>query len=118
MPVWITVIGILLFALVTIILYIYGLKKSVDQKQKLSEILYNRCANKVMAVVKHHGYIDLYTTQAIIKDVKASEFYSRQKAVIHDSLQYSKILLERMCEQKLIRKTDNAKNKYEAYKPE
>lgn len=111
MPPWMIIIGIILFAIVTALLYLWGLKKSLNKREKLSEILYNKCANKVLSELKKKDKITVDEVEHIINGVKASEFYSRQKAVIIKPKEYSKRLAEKMCEQKLIRK-DEKSNKF------
>lgn len=107
MPLWLIVIGIMLFAAATSVLYVWGMKKSFDQRQKLANILYNKCANKVLAAFKKNDSLSSSDIEKIIATVKASEFYSRQKAVIQNPKTYSKMLSEKMYTDKLISKDIN-----------
>lgn len=111
MPTWMIILGIFLFAIVTAFLYLWGLNKSLNRRQNLSNMLYNKCANKVIGELKKKNTITIDEVKYIIDGVKASEFYSRQKAVIVDPKAYSKQLVKKMCEQNLIKK-DNKSNKY------
>lgn len=107
MPLWMTVIGILLFAAATAVLYVWGMKKSLDQRQKLADILYNKCANKVLAAFKEKDSLSAFDIEKIITSVKVSEFYSRQKAVIENPKTYFKMLIEKMYTDNLISKDVN-----------
>ncbi len=107
MQLWMTIIGILLFAAATAVLYVWGMKKSLDQRQKLADILYNKCANKVLAAFKENDSLSCGDIEKIITTVKASEFYSRQKAVIENPKAYLKMLIEKMHKDNLISKDVN-----------
>ena len=52
------VLGILLFAVATAVLYVWGLKKSMTQEADLERILLNKCAGTVVKLPpearKHH----------------------------------------------------------------
>ncbi len=110
---WQIILGIFLFAVVGAVLYVWGLKKSLNQREKLSQILYNKSANKVLSEFKKKESLSNQEIIEIIEGIKASEFYSRQKAVITDAKTYSKQLTEKMTEQNLIEKiTVNGKTKY------
>lgn len=49
------VLGILLFALATAVLYVWGLKKSMTQEADLERILLNKCAGTVVKYLRKHG---------------------------------------------------------------
>ena len=51
------VLGILLFALATAVLYVWGLKKSMTQEADLERILLNKCAGTVVKYLRKHGSI-------------------------------------------------------------
>lgn len=78
------VIGILLFALVTAILYIWGLRKSVTQGQDLTRTLLNRCGNKVVKYLKKNGTITEKEIARQIEGVKAGEFWSKNRIMVQD----------------------------------
>lgn len=105
MSLWVIIIGIILFAVVTAILYAWGINKSINQRNNLSEILYNKCANKVISHIKKNNYVTFKEICDIINNVKASEFYSKNKAVINNSHTYAKGLVSKMCEHNLIKKS-------------
>ena len=51
------VLGILLFAVATAVLYVWGLKKSMTQEADLERILLNKCAGTVVKYLRKHGSI-------------------------------------------------------------
>ena len=51
------VLGILLFALATAVLYVWGLRKSMTQEADLERILLNKCAGTVVKYLRKHGKI-------------------------------------------------------------
>lgn len=99
---WQIIVGVLLFAVVASILYMWGLKKALNQREKLASILYNKSANKVVSYLKKNDCISLTEVKKLIEGIKASEFYSKNKAVITDTNSYSTMLTEKMIEQNII----------------
>lgn len=78
------VIGILLFALVTAVLYVWGLRKSMGQGADLTRILLNRCGNKVVKHLKKHDTITEAEMAQLIGGVTAGEFWSRNKLTVQE----------------------------------
>ena len=88
------VIGIVLFALATAILYVWGLKKSVEQKDDLNHILLNRCGNKVVKYLRKHKTITKAQVAEQITGVTAGEFWSRHRLKVQDPKKFSQLLIE------------------------
>ena len=78
------VVGILLFACVTAILYVWGLRKSVGQREDLSRILLNRCGNQVIKYLKKNKSITKAQVAREIRGIKAGEFWSKHRLVVQD----------------------------------
>ena len=76
------VLGIVLFAVATAILYVWGLRKSMLQGEELSRILLNRCGNKVLKYLRKHSTITEKEMAREIKGVTAGEFWSKKKMVV------------------------------------
>ena len=64
------VLGILLFALATAVLYVWGLRKSMTQEADLERILLNKCAGTVVKYLRKHGSITQKELPALIQGVK------------------------------------------------
>ena len=77
-------LGILLFALVTAVLYVWGLRKSMDQSADLTRILLSRCGNKVVSYLKKHGTVTEAEIVRLIDGVTAGEFWSRKKLTVQE----------------------------------
>ena len=78
------VIGIILFALATMLLYGIGLKRKATEEKRLNDMLLNNSARRVLKYLKNHDYVTKDEIGYIINDVKASEFHSKKTAVISD----------------------------------
>ncbi len=96
------IIGILLFALATAIIYAWGLKKSGTQQKDLLQILYSKGASKVIKKLKIQEYITRSEIEHEVLGVTASEFYSRRKAVVTDKKEFTRTLIEFMMSKNLI----------------
>lgn len=100
------ILGIILFALVTALLYVWGLKKSVTQPEDLQRILLGKGAARIRKYLKTHETIDLLEVARQIRDIKASMFWSRNRASIQDPAAFSRQLITFMQEQQLIEAAD------------
>lgn len=97
------ILGILAFALITAVLYIWGLHKSMTQQKDLERILLNKSAQKVVHYLKNHESISLEEMGRLCQDVKAGQFWSRQKAAVQNPRVFAPKLAEYMTGQLLIR---------------
>lgn len=106
-----TVIGIILFAIATSIIYVWGLKKSMKQADTLKEIMYTKAANRVMGYLKRNDGISKKQIQDLVCDIKASEFYSKKTVVIQDQLEFTNCLISFMLDKNLIKKENGLYSK-------
>ena len=95
-------LGILAFALITAALYVWGLRKSMTQQADLERILLNKSARKVITHLKKHGTISLEEMARLCEDVKAGQFWSRQKAAVQDPRAFAPKLARYLTEQLLV----------------
>ena len=91
------VIGIILFALATMLLYGIGLKRKATEDKRLNDMLLNNGARRVLRK-NEIGYI--------IEDVKASEFHSRKTAIITDGKAFQDKLVQFMLDKGYICKAN------------
>ena len=96
------VLGILLFAAVTAILYIWGLKKSMAQGDELTHILLNRCGNKVVKYLKKHGTITEKQMAQEIRGVTAGEFWSRKRVMVQNPEKFVQEVISFLTDQQYI----------------
>ncbi len=87
---------VLLFAFVTAILYMIGLRKKVTENERLTEMLLNNAALRVVKYLKEHDTITEDGIGYLIKEVKAREFHSKKTAVITNGKDFQKKLIDYM----------------------
>ena len=94
----IIVIGIILFALATIVLYFIGLRKKMGEEKRLNDMLLNNAARRVIKYLKTHETVTADEIGHIVQDVRASEFHSKKTAVISDGRSFQDQLITFMIE--------------------
>lgn len=77
-------LGVLLFALVTAVLYVWGLRKSVNQTTDLKRTLLGRCGSRVVTYLKKHGTVTEAEIVRLIDGVTAGEFWSRKRLTVQE----------------------------------
>ncbi len=103
------ILGILAFALVTAVLYAWGLHKSINQQENLERILLNKSAQKVVSYLKKNESISLEEIARLCQGIKAGQFWSRQKAAVQNPKAFAPKLAQYMSEQLLIQKLPNGR---------
>ena len=102
MNTWEIILGILVFAVVTAVLYVWGLKKSYTQSADLERILLNKSAGKVVHYLKKNEEISLSQMAQLCTGIKAGQFWSRKKAAVQDPKAFAPKLAQYMVEQLLL----------------
>lgn len=95
-------IGILLFALATAFVYGWGIIKQHNQTRDLSQLLYSKGADRVKKYLKTHDTINTREMEELVKNMKASLFYSRNRAVVMDAKDFVHHLTTYMMEYHLL----------------
>ena len=95
-------IAILLMAVVTAVLYGWGLFKQQNQSRDLTRMLYAKGAERVKKYLQKHDTISTAQMEQLVKGMKASLFYSRNKAVVADPKEYVRNLTAYMIEYHLL----------------
>lgn len=96
---WTTiVIGTLMFAFATVILYSIGLKRKQTREKRLYEALLNNAAYRVRAYLKENGTATSKQIGYISQGAKAKEFMSSQVAVIADGKMFQNRIIDYMLE--------------------
>ena len=96
------IIGIFLFAIVTAILYLWGLKKSATQAQDLERVLLSKCAYKIVRAMKQKPLIDQKWIAEQVSGMKAGLFWSRQRIQVNNPQEFSKKVIAYMLEQQML----------------
>lgn len=78
------ILGVLLFAAVTAVLYAWGLSKSLGQQEDLTRNLLSACGSRVVRHLKKHDTITEAETAALIEGMTVGQFWSRKKLKVQD----------------------------------
>ena len=76
--------GILLFALVTAVLYAWGLAKSADQEDTLHRNLMHACGSRVLKELKKRPALTEPEIARLIQGVTVGQFWSRSRVKVQD----------------------------------
>lgn len=93
---------VLLFALATMIIYTWGLWRTMRQKQDLSNMLCSKGISKVRKALKKNGPMTAEQLEPFVKDLTASQPFSREKLAVTDTKQFLSSILPYMIKQKMI----------------
>lgn len=96
------IIGVLMFAVVTAVLYAWGLGKSMDQKSDLARNLLSACGSKVVRYLKKNDTITVKEVARQIEGVSVGQFWSRNKLKVQDAEKFSKQVIEFLLDQQYI----------------
>ena len=101
---------VLLFALATIIVYGWGMWRSMRQKQDLSNML----SAKGKKALKKNGPMTTKELEPFVKDLTAKQPFSREQIGVTDPAKFLGSILPYMVKQKMITETtENGKAVYQ-----
>lgn len=98
---------ILLFAIVTIIISIWGIFKERSKSNDLLDLLYKKSEKAILKAFKNKTTLSKNDIEKELLNIKASLFYSKDKLVINDPSHLTKILIGNMLQDGVIKKTTN-----------
>ena len=108
---------ILLFALVTMIIYAWGLWRSMRQQQDLSNLLSAKGISKVKKALKKNGAMSAKELEPVVKGLSAKQPFTREKIEVTDPVKFLGSIMPYMINQKLISETQkNGKAVYQLRK--
>lgn len=96
------ILGILLFAAATMVLYIWGLRRSMTQQSDLERILLSKCASRVIRRLKKQETISRKEMAREIEGIRAGLFWSRNRLEVQDAAAFADKLARYMTEQQLL----------------
>ena len=105
------ILGVLMFAVATSILYIIGLRKKATQDDRLYDMLLNNAAYRVVSYLKEHEKISDVEITLISKEVKAKEFLSEKVAVIRDGEAFYDKLVDYMLRNNYVKECGQSEGK-------
>ena len=103
------VVGILLFAAATMVLYLWGLRRSMTQQRDLERALLGKCAARVVRSLKKQETITRKEIAREIQGVRAGLFWSRSRLEVQDAAAFVQKLTRYMVEQHLLEEAGNGR---------
>ena len=94
--------GIFLFAVVTAVLMVWGMRKAYFQRETLTKMLLSKSAEKVMHHLKTHDTITEPQIRELVEGIQATEFHSRRRATVQEGKVFTAKLIEAMLHDGLI----------------
>lgn len=92
MHIIVKVVEVLWVAVAVAVLYVWGMKKSVNQSQDTMMQLTNKCVGIVRKQLKKQGHMTRKEIEAAISNVKAGPSWSQRKAIVQDPAAFGKQL--------------------------
>ena len=93
---------VLLFALATMIIYAWGLGRSVRHNQDLSNLVATRGVAKVRKALRKNKALTLKELEPFVKNLTAKQPFSRQQLAVTDPEEFLESILSYMIRQKMI----------------
>ena len=106
MTLWKMILGVLLFALATAILYVWGLKKSVGQQEDMNRDMLHVCGGRVVKYLKKHDTISDGEIAARIEGVSVRPFWSRKRMTVKCGKEFAPQVIEFLLDQQYVEKVD------------
>ena len=108
---------VLLFALVTMIVYAWGMWRAMRQQQDLSNMLSAKGIAKVKKALKKNGAMTAKELEPFIKDLTANQPFCREEIAVTDPKKFLDSILPYMIKQKMITETqENGKAVYQLHR--
>ena len=96
------ILGVLMFAVVTAVLYAWGLSKSLGQRADLTRNLLSACGSRVVKYLKKHDTITDAGVAEQIEGVTVGQFWSRSKLKVQDGKKVAGQVVDFLLEQQYI----------------
>ncbi len=106
MKAWQIIVGIAMFCVVTVILYLWGLKKSLNGQADLERRLIGACGARVLKRLKKQEAATKKEIAQWITGITVGPIWSKQKIRVQDGDKLSEPLLKYLCEQQYIEVTE------------
>ena len=100
------ILGILLFAAAGAILYAWGLKKSMDQREDLQRSLMSACGSRVVKHLKKHGTVTKAEIAVLVDGLTVGPFWSRHKVRVQDGKKVANQVIEFLLDQQYMEPID------------
>lgn len=105
-------LGVLLFAVVTAVLMVWGMRKAYFQRETLTKMLLSKSSERVMRHLKTHDTITESEMRALVSGVQATEFHSRNRATVQADGAFTAQLIDAMLHDGLIEAAEQGRHIY------
>ena len=95
-------LGVFLFAVVTAVLMVWGMRKSYFQRETLTKMLLSKSSERVMRHLKTHDTISEPEMRKLVAGVQATEFHSRSRTTAQADKAFTTQLIDAMLHDGLI----------------
>ena len=100
------IIGVLCVAVITAGLYIWGLRKSMNQQQDLQRRLLSACGSRVVKALKKRPAITLDEVAKLLEGISVGPAWSRNKVKVENGKKFAPQVVDFLIDQLYIEKTD------------
>ena len=90
------IMGIILFAIATMIIYGWGLVKQKNQSTDLMSMLFSKGNAKVKRYLKKNEYITINQIEDLCENIEAKMPFSKNKAVVKNKRDFARQLISYM----------------------
>ena len=104
--------GVLLFAFVTAVLVVWGMRKAYFQRETLTKMLLSKSADRVMHHLKTHDTITEPEMRQLVSGIQATEFHSRSRATVQADGVFTAQLIDAMLHDGLIEAAETGRQSY------
>lgn len=108
------IVGIIAVALITAILYVWGLRKSVNQQQDMGRKLLSACGSRVVRQLKKQPTITTQQVGELIEGLTIGQAWSRSKLKVQSGAEFAPRVIDFLLDQLYIEKADE--NSYQLKK--
>ena len=95
-------LGVAMFAAVTALLYVWGMKKALDQGEDMTRSLLSACGSRVVKQLKKQETISKAEITRLIEGVTVGQFWSRNKMKVQDGKSVAPQVIEFLLDQQYI----------------
>ncbi|MBQ8647066.1 MAG: hypothetical protein IJ484_02860 [Oscillospiraceae bacterium] len=97
-------LGVAMFAAATAVLYVWGMKKALDQGEDMTRNLLSACGSRVVKHLKKHGRITKAQVAGVITGVRVRQFWSRKSLTVQNGAEFAPQVIDFLLDQQYIQK--------------
>lgn len=105
-------VGVFLFAVVTAVLVVWGMRKAYFQRETLTKMLLSKSAERVMRHLRTNDTITEPEIRKLVAGIQAAEFHSRSRATVQADGVFTARLIDAMLHDGLIEAAGNDRQIY------